>query len=174
MPNTIGVTMRKWNAVYRALLQAEQGRMRGTNEVRKKNAPIYQQVYGHYNNAFSNNQNNTTFGASHRPAVLVYFIQHPNRRRNLAAAYNKLNAMARELALVKGKSIATSTIQRHWRRARPAVMNKRKAAALLTLNRTPGVKNTRRNVISLAFPKPVYGPVNEFTALRSRRKYSTY
>jgi len=100
----------------------------------------------------SNNQNNTTLGASHRPAVLVYFIQHPNRRRNLAAAYNKLNAMAKELALVKGKSIATSTIQRHWRRARPAVMNNRKAAALLTLNRTPGVKNTRRNVFNLAFP----------------------
>lgn len=174
MPNTIGVTMRKWNAVYQALLQANRGRMRGTHEVRLHNAPIYQQVYGHYNNAFSNNQNNTTFGASHRPAVLVYFIQHPNRRQNLAAAYNKLNAMARELAMVRRKAVASGTIQRHWRAARPALMNKRKAAALLTLKRTPGVSNTRRNVFNRAFPKPVYGPVNEFTALRSRRKYNRY
>jgi hypothetical protein len=150
--------------------------MRGTYEVRRHNAPVYQQVYGHYNNAFSNNQNNTTLGASHRPAVLVYFIQHPNRRNNLAAAYNKLNAMARELAMVRRKAVATSTIQRHWRRARPGIMNKRKAAALLTLNRTPGVPNTRRNVFNRAFPKSVYGPNNEITTLRKmmRRKYNRY
>jgi len=174
MPNTITTTMRKWNAVHRALLQAERGRMRGTFEVRRRNAPTYQQVYGHYNNAFSNNQNNTTLGASHRPAVLVYFIQHPNRRNNLAAAYNKLNNMARELASVRRKAVATSTIQRRWRSARPGVMNKRKVTALLTLKKTPGVPNTRRNVFERAFPKPVFGPNNEVTTLRKmiRRKYN--
>jgi hypothetical protein len=150
--------------------------MRGTYEVRRHNAPTYQEVYGHYNNAFSNNQNNTTLGASHRPAVLVYFIQHPNRRRNLAAAYNKLNNMAKELAAVRRKAVATSTIQRHWRRARPGIMNKRKVTSLLTLKRTPGVPNTRRNVFNLAFPKPVYGPNNQLTALRKRAlgKYNRY
>lgn len=169
-------TMRKWNAVHRALVQAERGRMRGTYEVRRHNAPMYQEVYGHYNNAFSNNQNNTTLGASHRPAVLVYFIQHPNRRNNLAAAYNKLNNMAKELAAVRRKAVATNTIQRHWRRARPGIINKRKAAALLTLKRTPGVPNTRRNVFNRAFPKSVYGPNNLLTALRKRAlgKYNRY
>lgn len=166
--------MRKWRAVTEALRRANRGRLRRSSEVRNHNAPTYNQVYGHYNNAFSNNQNNTTLGASHQPAVLVYFIQHPNRRNNLAAAYNKLNQMARELAMVRRKAVATSTLQRRWRTARPGIMNKRKAAALLTLTRTPGVPNTRRNVFNRAFPKPVYGPVNELTTLRSRRKYNRY
>jgi hypothetical protein len=176
MPNTIMTTMRKWNAVHRALQQAERGRMRGTYEVRRHNSPVYQEVYGHYNNAFSNNQNNTTFGATHRPAVLVYFIQHRNRRNNLAAAYNKLNAMARELAMVRRKAVATSTLQRHWRRARPGIVNNRKTATLLTLKRTPGVPNTRRKTFENAFPKPVYGPNNEITTLRKmiKRKYNRY
>lgn len=174
MPNTIGTTMRKWNAVHRALVRANMGRLRRTFEVRRHNAPTYQEVYGHYNNAFSNNQNNTTFGASHRPAVMVYFIQHPNRRQNLAAAYNKLNQMARELAAIRRKAVATSTIQRHWRQYRTANMNKRKATALLTLKRMPGVPNTRRATFNRAFPKKVYGPVTESEYFRSRTKYNRY
>ena len=174
MPNTIGTTMRKWNAVRNALLQANRGRLRGTNHVREHNAPTYQQVYNHINNALSENNNNMTHGGSHRHSVIVYFIQHPNRRNNLAAAYNKLNQMARELAMVRRKAVAATTLQRRWRQARPAIMNKRKTAALLTLARTPGVPNTRRNVFNRAFPKPVYGPNNELTTLRSRRKYNRY
>lgn len=166
--------MRKWAAVRNALLRANRGRLRRTSEVRNHNAPTYQQVYNHFMNAFSNNHHNQTIGGSNRHAVLMYLIGHPHRRQNIAAAYNKLNQMARELAMVRRKAVATSTIQRHWRAARPGIMNKRKAAALLTLARTPGVSNTRRNVFNRAFPKPVYGPNNEITTLRSRRKYNRY
>lgn len=174
MPNSLNTTMRKWRAVMEALRRANRGRLRRTSEVRNHNAPTYEQVYGHFNNALRENHHNQTIGGTNAHAVRLYFIQRPARRNNIALAYNKLNTMARELAGVRRKAVATSTIQRHWRRSRQAVMNRRAATALRALSAFRGVPNTRRKIHTLAFPKPVYGPKNEWTTSMASRKYSTY
>ena len=82
--------------------------------------------------------------------------------------------MARELAAVRRKAVAATTLQRHWRAARPGIMNKRKVTTLRALSTLPGVPNTRRAVFEEAFPRRVYGPVNELTHLRSYSKYNRY
>jgi hypothetical protein len=170
MVTSLENTMTKWRAVNRALLRASGGKLRGTAELRKHNVPTYQQIHGHLTNAFS-----AAINRSMRPSVVrAYFMHHPNKRQSITAAYNKLNNLARELATVRAKALATSTIQRHWQRARPAVMNKRRATTLLTLQALPGVPETRRMVFDLAFPKPVYGPKTRMNAHTSRRKYSAY
>lgn len=174
MPNTVATTMRKWAAVRDALMRANRGRLRGTFHVREHNAPTYNAVYKHFNNAFSENLNNHTMGGSNPQTVMIYFMPRENRRMNIAAAYNKLNQMARELAAIRRKAVATSTLQRHWRQARPAIVNKRKMTALMTLTRKPGVPNTRRAMFNRAFPKKVYGPSTEWEHLRSRTKYNRY
>ena len=166
--------MTKWRAVHNALLRANRGKLRRTGEVRRHNAPVYNQVYTHFNNAFSADNHNLTRGGSWIHGVRVWFQVNPNKRQNIIAAYNKLNNMARELAMVRAKALAASTIQRHWRTARPGIINKRKVTTLLTLNKTPLVPNMRRVAFQMAFPKPVYGPNNLLTALRRHRKYSTY
>ena len=163
-------TMTKWRSVNRALLRASMGKMRGTAEVRRHNAPTYQKIRTHFTNAF-----NAMINPDMRPThVRAYFMDYPNKRQHITAAYNKLNNLARELATVRAKAVATSTIQRHWWSARPAVMNKRKATALLTLQALPGVPHTRRLTIEMAFPKPVYGPKTRLNTHTSRRKYSAY
>lgn len=174
MTNSLDNTMTKWRAVHNALLRANRGKLRRTDEVRRHNAPVYNQVYTHFNSAFNADTHNLTRGGSWVHGVRVWFQFNPNKRQNITAAYNKLNNMARELAMVRAKVLAASTIQRHWRTARPGIINKRKVAALLTLARTPVDPNTRRVAFQMAFPKPVYGPNNELTALRRHRKYSTY
>lgn len=175
MTNSLDNTMTKWLAVKRALLEANRGKLIRSSQVREHNAPTYQEVYGHFNNAFSEDNANLTRGGFWVHGVRVYFQFKPNKRQNITAAYNKLNNMYRELAVVRGKAAATSTIQRHWRQARPGIINKRKVTSLLTLARTHGVPNTQRVLFELAFPKPVYGPNNEVTALRKRLgKYRTY
>ena len=166
--------MTKWRAVHNALGRASRGKLRRTYEVIRHNAPAYNHVYTHFNKAFNTDNANLTRGGSWIHGVRVYFQYNPNKRQNITAAYNRLNNMARELAMVRAKAVATSTIQRHWRNARPATMNRRKAATLVTLRKTPLVPNMQRVLFEKAFPKPVYGPNNELTALRRHRKYITY
>ena len=160
-------TMNKWRAVNRALLRASGGKMRGTAELRKHNAPTYQQIYNHFMNAFNAMVHRNMRAA----AVRQYFSYHPNKRQHITAAYNKLNNLYGELATIRRKAVATSTIQRHWKTMRPVVMNKRRATALLTLQALPGVPETRRMVFEMAFPKPVYGPKPRMLINTSRRKY---
>ena len=170
MVATLENTMTKWRAVNRALLSASSGKLRGTEQLRKHNAPTYRKIQNNFVSAF-NVMNNPNM----RPSVIrAYFTRYPNKRQSIIAAYNKLNNLARELAMVRAKSVATSTIQRHWQRARPAVMNKRRATALLTLQALPGVPETRRMVFEMAFPKPFYGPKTRLNVYRSRRKYNRY
>jgi hypothetical protein len=160
-------TITKWRAVNTALRRASGGKMRGTAELRKHNAPTYQQITTHLTRAF-NAENNI----SKTPAFIRgYFTRHRDKRFHITAAYNKLNNLYRELATVRAKAVATSTIQRHWKTARPAVMNKRRATALLTLQALPGVPETRRMVFEMAFPRPVYGPNPRMLINTSRRKY---
>lgn len=165
-------TMQKWRAVRNAILRANRGKLRGSGHVRQHNAPTYNQVYTHFNNAFSNDHHNLTRGAAWEPGVRVYFDGRPHKRQNIINAYNKLNNMARELAAVRRKAVATTVLQKHWSAARPTVMNKRKVAALLAL--TSLVPNMRREAFELAFPKPVYGPKTILNIIRERRKYPTY
>ena len=167
-------TMTKWRAVHNSLQRAHRGKMRRTNEVRKHNAPTYQRVYTHFNNAFSNDNQNLTRGGSWVHGVRVYFELNPNKRQNITNAYNKLNNMAKELAAVRQKAVAATTLQRHLRAALPAIMNKRKVMALRALSARPGVPNTRRAAFEMAFPRPRVGPFNELTYLRSHRKYNRY
>lgn len=167
-------TMTKWRAVHNALQRANRGKLRRTNEVRRHNAPTYNQVYSHFNNAFSNDNQNLTQGGSWRHGVRVYFEFNPNKRQNITNAYNKLNNMTRELAAIRQKAVAATTLQRRWRAARPVIMNKRKVTALRALSALPGVPNTRRAAFEKAFPRRVYGPVNELTYLRSHKKYNRY
>ena len=174
MVATLNNTMTKWRAVHAALQRAGRGKLRRTNEVKKHNAPTYNQVYTHFNNAFSNDNQNLTRGGSWVHGVRVYFEWNPNKRQNIINAYNKLNNMARELAAIRRKAVAATVLQRRWRAAHPGIMNRRKAAALLTLRALPGVPNTRRVTFEKAFPRRVYGPVNELTYLRSHTKYPRY
>lgn len=170
--------MTKWHAVNRALGLAAgrriRGMMQGTHEVRHHNAPAYQAVYNHVNNAFSADFNNITQGGSNNQGVRLYFTQNPNQRRHITAAYNRLNNMKKAMAGVLQKVSAARTIQKRWRATRPRIMNKRKTTALLTLGRMPGVPNTRRALFNQAFPRPVYGPKTQLNALRMHNKYPTY
>lgn len=174
MVATLNNTMTKWRAVHNALQRANRGKLRRTFHVREHNAPEYQKVYTHFNNAFSNDNQNLTRGGSWVHGVRVYFEFNPNKRQNIINAYNKLNNMARELAAIRRKAVAATVLQRRWRAARPGIMNRRKAAALLTLLALPGVPNTRRVAFEKAFPKPVYGPKSEWQHLRSSNKYPRY
>lgn len=174
MVATLDNTMRKWRAVHNALLRANRGKLRGSSHVREHNAPAYQQVYNHFNNAFGNDNHNLTRGGTWVQGVRVYFEFNPNKRQSIINAYNKLNNMAKELAAVRRKAAAVTVIQKHWRAARPGVMNKRKVTALRALSALPGVPNTRRAAFEKAFPRRVYGPVTELQHLRSFRKYNTY
>lgn len=167
-------TMTKWRAVYNALIRATTGKLRRTYEVRRHNAPTYQNVLIHFNNAFNADNHNLTRGGTWVHGVRVYFEGRPNKREHITAAYNKLNNMARELAAIRAKAVATSKIQRHWRTARPGIMNKRRATALMAMRTLPNVPNTRRVAFELAFPRPVYGPNNHLTALRRHSRYNTY
>jgi len=177
-PASVENTMTKWHAVNRALGLAAGRRMRGmmrrTNEVRRHNAPAYQAVYNHVNNAFNADFYNITQGGSNNQGVRVYFTMNPNQRRHITAAYNRLNNMKKEMAGVLQKVSAARTLQKRWRAARPRIMNKRKTTALLTLGRMPGVPNTRRALFNQACPRPVYGPKTELNALRMHNKYPTY
>ena len=166
--------MTKWRAVHNALQRAERGKLRRSFRVREHNAPTYQQVYTHFNSAFNADNHNLTQGGTRRHGVRVYFEFNPNKRQNITNAYNKLNNMARELAAVRQKAVAATTLQRRWRAVRPAIMNKRKVTALRALSALPGVPNTRRAAFEKAFPRRVYGPVNELTYLRSHNKYNRY
>lgn len=168
-------TMTKWRAVRNALGRVYKGKLRRTNEVRRHNAPTYNQVYNHFNRAFNADENaNLTQGGTWVHGVRVYFNAHPNKRQNITAAYNKLNNLARELAMVRAKAVAATKIQTRWRTARPGIMNKRKVTALRALSALPGNPNTRRAVFNRAFPKPVYGPKTEMQHMRSSNKYSRY
>jgi hypothetical protein len=131
-------------------------------------------VYNHFNSAFSNDNQNLTRGGSWVHGVRVYFEVHPNKRQNIINAYNKLNNMTKELASIRRKAVAATTLQRRWHAVRPAIMNKRKVTALRALSALPGVPNTRRAAFEKAFPRRVYGPVNELTYLRSHNKYPRY
>ena len=174
MVATLNNTVTKWRAVHSALQRASRGKLRRTNEVKKHNAPTYNQVYTHFNNAFSNDNQNLTRGGSWVHGVRVYFEFNPNKRQNIINAYNKLNNMSRELAAIRHKAVSATVLQRRWRAVRPAIMNKRKVTALRALSALPGVPNTRRVAFEKAFPRRVYGPVNELTYLRSHNKYPRY
>ena len=163
-------TLSKLRTVNMALRRASMGKLRNTAELRRHNAPTYQQIRTHLTRAF--NAENST---SRAPAFLRgYFTRHSDKRYHVTAAYNKLNKLYSELATVRGKVVATEKLQRHWKSARSAVMNKRKATALMTLQALPGVPETRRIAFELAFPKPVYGPKTEINTLTSRVRYPTY
>lgn len=174
MVATLNNTMTKWRAVHTALQRAERGKLRRTWHVREHNAPTYQQVYTHFNNAFKNDNHNLTHGGSRVHGVRVYLEWNPNKRQNIINAYNKLNNMAKELAAIRRKAVAATVLQRRWRAARPVVMNRRKATALLTLRALPGVSNTRRVAFEKAFPRPIHGPKTEWQHLRSHNKYPRY
>jgi hypothetical protein len=174
MVATLNNTVTKWRAVHNALLRANRGKLTRSFHVREHNAPTYQQVYTHFNRAFNNDNHNLTRGGSWVHGVRIYFEINPNKRQNIINAYNKLNNMARELAAVRRKAVAATTLQRHWRAARPGIMNKRKVTTLRALSTLPGVPNTRRAAFEEAFPRRVYGPVNELTHLRSYNKYNRY
>lgn len=172
MVATLNNTMTKWRAVHNALQRANRGKLRRSFHVREHNAPTYNQVYYHFNNAFSNDHHNLSRGGSWSPGVRVYFEFNPNKRQNIINAYNKLNNMAKELAAVRRKAVAASVLQKRWRAVRPAVTNKRKVSALLSLRRL--VPNMRREAFERAFPRPVYGPKTELNTLMERRKYNRY
>jgi hypothetical protein len=166
--------MRKWRAVHNALLRVYRGKLKGSSHVLEHNAPTYQQVYNHFNNAFSNDNQNLTRAGSWVHGVRVYFEFYPYKRQQIINAYNKLNNMAKELAGVRRKAVAATVLQKRWRAARSAVMNKRKVSALRALSAFPGVRNTRRVAFEMAFPRPVYGPKTEWQHLRSHNKYRAY
>ena len=164
-------TMRKWQAVRHALNRY--GKQGGTYfAVHPKHSPSLASMRNSYWAAF----NNTNFYFLHtNPAqVRAWLTQHPNKRQHITAAFNKLNNANRELNEAVRKIMATRTLQRRWRAARPAVMAKRRATALLTLGRFLNT-NTRRAVFEKAFPKPVYGPLTQHaTWAKQTRKYHTY
>jgi hypothetical protein len=163
-------TIRKWRAVRQALVRY--GKQSGTYfAVHPKNSPSLTSMRNSYWNAFNNaniiNNNN-------QAQVRAWLTQHPNKRQHITAAYNKLNNAHRELNAAAHKIMATRTLQRRWRAARSAVMNKRRATALLTLGQLT-VPNMRRSVFEKAFPKPVYGPLTQHaTWAKETRKYHTY
>lgn len=167
-------TMTKWKAVYRALLMSLRGKLRGSYELLHHNSPAYREISNHFNKAFSDNNNNTTMGGSRETHVRTYFELNPNKRHHITSAYNKLNNMYNQLANIRRKVIATSKIQKHWRSARPTIMNKRKVATLLALSSLPIIPNHKRVLFMNAFPKPVYGPKTELNTLRQYSKYPTY
>lgn len=166
--------MNRWRAVLNGIRRATRGKLKHSDHVLEHNAPTYQQVYTHFNNAFNRDRTNFTDGGTRLHWVRAYFVVHPNKRQNITAAYNKLNNMARELAMVRQKAVAASTLQKHWRSARPAIMNKRKVTALRAMSTLPGVPNTRRAAFEKAFPKPVYGPKTSLQTMRSYKKYNSY
>ena len=163
-------TIRKWRAVRQAIMRS--GRQTGALiTIHGKNAPSLRSVQNNYWNAFNNANNVNDAQEAH---VRAWMTQHPNRRQHITAAYNKLNNVHRELNAVAHKIMATRTLQRRWRAARPAVMNKRKAAALLTLGQLTA-PNTRGVIFKLAYPKPVYGPLTQQnTWMKMTRRYPTY
>ena len=163
-------TIRKWRAVRQALVRY--GRQSGTHfAVHPKHSPSLTSMRNSYWSAFNsaNNVNN-----AHEAQVRAWLTQHPNKRQHITAAFNKLNNTNRELNDAARKIMATRTLQRRWRAARPAVMNKRRATALLTLGLLT-VPNMRRSVFEKTFPKPVYGPLTQHaTWAKETRKYHTY
>lgn len=164
-------TVRKWRAVRRALLRG--GRQTGASwALQPKNAPTFTSIRNNYWTAFNNANNVNDANEGH---VRAWFTQNPGKRQHITVAYNKLNNVHRELNAVAHKIMAIRTLQRRWRAARPAVMNKRKAAALLTLGQLTA-PNMRRAIFKLAYPKPVYGPMTQQnTWLRTMtRRYPTY
>lgn len=160
-------TIRKWRAVRQALVRY--GKQGGTYfAVHPKHSPSLTSMRNSYRTAF-NNANN-----AHEAQVRAWLTQHPNKRQHITAAFNKLNNANRELNDAARKIMATRTLQRRWRAARSAVMNKRRASALLTLGQLT-VPNMRRSVFEKAFPKPVYGPLTRrATWAKETRKYHTY
>lgn len=161
-------TVRKWRTIHRALIFSHMGKLKGTAEVRRHNVPSYK-VLG---NLFLMSTN-ATLASAHPSNVRRYFTQHPEKRQYVTEAYNKLNNVARELAGVRRKVLAATTIQRHWRQARPGVMNRRRATALLVMSPI-GSTNLRKIVMESAFPKPVYGPKTRLNTRRSHTRYPTY
>jgi len=159
-------TVKKWQAVWKMMFLPSTGRFTGTREVQQKNVTSYLNMKNHFIRSYNNR-----LESSYPADVRRYYANNPNKRKYVTQAYNKLNNVARELAGVRRKSVATSTIQRHWRAARSAVMNRRKTAALIAM--TPLVPNTRRIVFEAAFPKPVYGPKTRNES-RRRGRYSKY
>ena len=85
-------TMRKWNAVYRAL-KSPSGRSLNN-------------VMNNYEQAFNNAENNSA--SSNTRAAREHFEQNPNKRRYIAAAYDKLNKL-RTPTKPKNKSPANSS-----------------------------------------------------------------
>lgn len=164
-------TIRKWRAVRQALLRG--GRQTGASwALQPKNAPSFRSVRNNYWNAFNNANNINDAQEAH---VRAWMTQHPNKRQHITAAYNKLNNAHRELNAIAHKIMATRTLQRRWRAARPAVMNKRKATALLALGRVVSQPNMARAIFKLAYPKPVYGPLTQQnTWAKMTRRYPTY
>lgn len=164
-------TIHKWRAVRQAILRA--GRQRGAAwALQPKNAPSFPSVRNNYWSAFNNANNINDAQEAH---VRAWMTQHPNKRQHITAAYNKLNNVHRELNAVAHKIMATRTLQRRWRAARPTVMNKRKATALLTLGRVVSQPNMARAIFRFAHPKPVYGPLTQQnTWMRMTRKYPEY
>lgn len=166
--------MTKWRAVHNALLRANRGKLKRSYHVREHNAPKYQEVYNHFNNAFMNDNHEWTQGGTSPIGVRLYFNFYPNKRQHITMAYNKLNNMARELAGIRRKVIAATSLQRRWRAVRQEVMNKRKAASLITMRTLPILREHQREIFEKAFPKPVYGPVTELKHLQSYNKYRRY
>jgi hypothetical protein len=166
--------MRKWKAVRQALNRY--GIQGGTYfAIHPKHSPSLASLRNNHHKAFNNAPYYTEYNEGH---TREWFNQHPNKRQYITAAYNKLNNAHRELNSAAHKIMATRILQRRWRAAREAVLNRRRtalrASALLSLG-TKTIPNMRRIVFEKAFPKPVYGPLTQHaTWMKQTRKYYTY
>lgn len=157
--------------VRKALLRSSRpGTFLSTFEIQRKNAPSAQLVYNNLNNALTHAHNEPTT----LNQAILYFTVFPNRRVQITSAYNRLPQLHRELNAIAPKIIAARRIQKHWIKARQGVRNKRRVSALLAMKKSGSLPNTTRKIMNIAFSRPVYGPMTEVNAYRSRRKYSTY
>jgi hypothetical protein len=166
--NNVETTLRKYHEINRALTRG--ARMKGTQRgVMNENAPTYAKILSSYDNVFGDYHNNV----QNNNALRIMFTGSLRKRQIIASTYKKLDKLHKELNSIARKIVATRTLQRRWRAARPDVMNKRKTASLLAL-RNVMTPNVRRKTVEMAFPRPVYGPLTEINALRRAIRQSKY
>lgn len=169
MPPTLENTMRKYNEVSKALKRVNS--QRGARQVQEYNVPSHNQILNNLNKALSLNQANTTLGGSNRAALTAYFLQYPLKRQYVIYAHRKLNNLHRELNGVARKIMATRTLQRRWRTARPSIIGPRKIQSLVALNSLQ--PNMTRKILSSAFYIPTaHGPLT--VRRNASKEYNTY
>jgi hypothetical protein len=100
-------TVRKWSAVYNALLKGGRITRRGASVVMSKNAPAYTAMYNNYNQAHAGLNN----GNLNNQTARNYFKNHPHLRKHITDAYKKLPNANKQLNSVARKVMAARKIQ---------------------------------------------------------------